>query len=356
VSAATHAPPSVTVPSEDLRAFATAVLAAAGAPADDASIMSDVLVWSDLRGTAMQGVMRLPLCVRRMRAGGTRPEARTETRRESSAFIALDGLDSWAPVIGTRAMRTAIAKARATGIGAAVVSDTTFAFALGYYPALAISERMIGLAINDSLPLMAPWGGTKKVLGNQAFAIGAPAGRHSPLLLDTATSAITWTAMHELQEQGRPLPEGVALDADGRPTTDPAAAMAGRLLPLGGPKGTGLAAMWEVLTGVLSGGAVFSTAVRTPNDVDRGQGTSLFMLAIDPVASMPYEQFVDRIDRLIDDIKASPPAEGVDRVYAPGERGYLTAERRSREGIPMTSAVVDELRALGAELGVAWPA
>ena len=345
-----------TLRADELRTFTARVLEAAGAAPEDAMTMADVLVWSDLRGIAKQGVLRLRLAVERMRAGGTRRTASLATVRDTTGLAVIDARDSWAPVAGVHAMRTAIAKAKTNGVGAAVVRNTTFAFALGYYPTLAIASRMIGLAINDCLPVMAPWGGTTKTLGNQAFAVGAPAGRHQPLLLDTANSAITWTAIHEHAERGDALPEGVAVDPAGRPTTDPAAALAGRVLPLGGPKGSGLAMLWEVLTGVLAGGERFGPRVVGPDEVGTPQSTSLFMLAIDPTASMPYERFTQRVDALIDETLTSPPEPGTDRLYAPGERGYLTAAQRERDGIPIPAATARDLRALADELGVSWPA
>jgi LDH2 family malate/lactate/ureidoglycolate dehydrogenase len=275
--------------------------------------------------------------------------------RDTPGLVVLDAQDSWAPVAGARAMRTAVDKARVNGVAAALVRNTTFAFALGYYPTLAIEARMIGLAINDCLPVMAPSGGSEKTLGNQAFAVGAPTGRHVPLLLDTANSAITWTAIHDYHERGQPLPAGVAVDPDGLPTTDPLTALAGRVLPLGGPKGSGLAMMWEVLTGVLAGSAAFGPHVVGPDQVSVPQSTSLFMLAIDPTAAMPYGQFIERIDTFIDETLASTPEPGLDRLYAPGERGYLTAAQRQRDGIPIPAATTHALWALGDELGVAWP-
>jgi LDH2 family malate/lactate/ureidoglycolate dehydrogenase len=343
------------VRAERLRAFTVDVLQVAGVPRSEAETLAEVLVWSDLRGITKQGVLRLPQCVERMRAGGTRAAASLVTLREAPGLTVIDAQDSWAPVAGARAMRTAIDKSKVNGVAAVLVRNTTFAFALGYYPTLAIEAGLIGLAINDCLPVMAPWGGTLKTLGNQAFAVGAPAGRHLPLLLDTAASAITWTAIHDYQERGQPLPTGLAVDREGRPTTDALTALAGRVLPLGGPKGSGLAMLWGVLTGVLAGSAAFGPHVVGPDQVGVPQSTSLFMLAIDPTAAMPYAEFIERIDVFIDETLASTPEPGVDRLYAPGERGYLTAVQRERDGIPIPAATARDLRALGGALGVPFP-
>jgi LDH2 family malate/lactate/ureidoglycolate dehydrogenase len=158
--------------------------------------------------------------------------------------------------------------------------------------------------------------------------------------------------MDLLAERGEPLPEGVLLDAEGRPTRDPEAWVEGLLVPAGGHRGSGLAIMFEILTGVLAGGDRFGPDVGSPNAAGEPQGVSLVTMAIDPTVSMPYEQFVDRVDRVIDAVHAAPPAAGTDRVNVPGERGFRTAEQRLRDGIPLAPSRVDALRALGVDLGV----
>jgi LDH2 family malate/lactate/ureidoglycolate dehydrogenase len=226
---------------------------------------------------------------------------------------------------------------------------------MGYYAELAARERMIGLAINDGTPLMPPPGGTTRVVGNQAFAIAAPAGRHPPLLFDSALSGVSWTQIEELRDRGDPLGDGLALDPSGAPTTDHAAAIAGMLLPIGGHRGFGLALIWEVLTGVLSGNERFASRITPLAELDRPQSVAHFYLAIDPTVAMPYEEFTSRVDALIDQVHASPPASGVSRIFVPGEQGHATAARRERDGIPVSAERAAELEALGRELEVSWP-
>ena len=338
-----------------LRRFTAEVLERIGLGAEDAVVFADAMIWSDLRGISKQGTLRLPLVAERVRAGGSKARGAFVVERDSPSFATISGGEQWGPVLGVKAMRLATGKARTTGVGAVVVRDTSFAFALGYYPTLAIAEGMIGLAINDCLPLMAPPGGTKRVIGNQAFALGCPAGRHLPILLDTALSATTWTAIHEVQERGGQLGAGLAVGPDERPTTDPALALAGRLLPLGGHKGFGIALIFEILTGVLSGGALFGEHLRGPDELAKPMGTSLFILAIDPRKSMSYETFLERVDELIDQVLSSPTEPGVDRIYTPGQRSFLLAEQREREGIPLAPTTIAKLREVGRELGVDWP-
>lgn len=353
MSASGHADGAI-VAAGDLRAFAERVAMAAGLPREDASIVADGMLWAELRGIDI-GIKRLITLVDRIRGGGTNPDPRPTVVREAKAFAVLDGHGAWGQVAAVRAMRLAIAAAREHGLGACVVRDTGNSLAMGYYPWLATRERMIGLSITNAIPLQAPWGGGRKLLGNQAYAIACPSGRYAPIVFDTATTAITWVGIHEHEARHEPLPPGVALSADGEPTTDPATALAGLLLPAGGHRGYGLALMWEILTGVLSGGSAFAPL---PNDSGPGAraGQSTFLLALDPTAAMPYDTFVERVDTLVDRIHATPAAPGVPRVYYPGERAAETAAVREREGVPLAPFRLDELRRLSVDLSVPLPA
>lgn len=343
------------ISAEQLRSFATSVLRAVGMPDDDAGAAANAMVWAELRDLPMHGVSgKLPQCVRRIQAGVTSAEVEWTPVSETTSSMVFDARDGWGQVAGVRAMRAAILKARTSGIGMATMRSSSSAAAMGHYASLAIDERMIGVAITNGPPLMPAPGGTTKIVGNQGFALGAPAARHRPLLFDSALSLISTGEIHTAHERGEQLPPGLMLDAAGRPTTDPETALAGLYVPIGGHRGFGLALMWEILTGVLSGGAVFGPEVGAPDVYDRAQGVSHFFLALDPARSMPFEEFTARVDDLIDQIHASPPAAGTRRIYVPGERGYETAERREREGIPIAAKRLETLKKLGTEVGVAW--
>lgn len=340
------------VPAGRLTRFAQEIFERAGMRPADAGLLADHLVWADLRGLSRLGVGKIPQYVARLRAGGTSAGAVPVAVVDRAAFLLLDGRDTWGQVVGARAMEIAVEKARSAGAAVAVVRNTTSAGALGYFAMLAVRERMIGMAVNNSPPLQSAPGGTDRAIGNQAFAIATPAGRHAPLLLDTATSAMTLARIHDYEHRGERLPQGVALTADGVPTTDPAAALAGILLPMGGHRGFGLALAWEVLTGVLAGGARFAGNVTMPDISDRPQGVSMFLLAINPEIAMTYDAFISRVDGLIDQVHASAPAPGTERVTVPGERGYATATRRQRDGIPLPADLAAKLNDLGEDLGV----
>lgn len=170
-------------------------------------------------------------------------------------------------------------------------------------------------------------------------------------MFDTATSAITWVRIHGHRLAGEPLPEGVALTADGEPTVDPVEALNGILLPMSGHRGFGLSIMWEVLTGVLSGCAAFATDF-PPDGPDQPEGGSAFLLAIDPTAAMPYDAFVNRVDTLIDAIHGSRRLPGTDRILVPGDRSAEIREELADEGVPVPADLLAKLRDLGKEFDV----
>jgi LDH2 family malate/lactate/ureidoglycolate dehydrogenase len=339
----------------DLRHFTARVFDRLGMRTEDADVLAEHLVWADLHGIPSLGVRKIPQYGARIRRGGTRPDGVMSVVHEHGAVTHVDGDDTWGQVVGARGMQLAVDKAGDFGVGVAIVRNTTSAGSLGRLATFAVDAGLIGIAINNCPPLQPVWGSSEKTVGNQAFAIASPAGDHPPLVLDMATSAITMARLHEFQAEGKPLPQGVAIDADGTPTVDPAAALKGLLLPMGGHRGSGLALMWEVLTGVLAGGERFLSDTLMPDVYDRPQGISLFLMAIDPTVLMPRDEFEQRVDRLIDHVHAARPASGFDSVRVPGEGSHAIAERRQRDGIPVAPDLASQLRKIGAELGIAWP-
>jgi LDH2 family malate/lactate/ureidoglycolate dehydrogenase len=339
---------------DQIRTFAKTVLVRAGMSVDDAEIVADALVWADLRGITSQGVAKLAIIARRLRDGGNKARPQVSIVVDTPAMVLFDADDEWGHVSGVRAMRAAMARAKEVGAGVALVRNTSSASAMGYYVSLAVAEGLVGFALNNGTPLLRPWGGTTKLLGNQAFAIGCPAGRNEPLIFDTALSAITLTGIDAYRDRGEQLPPGVALDEDDQPTTDPEKALVGTLLPVGGHRGYGLALLFEVLTGVLSGGPRFAERITPITDTATPQSVSHFMFAIDPSGWLPGDQLRSRVDALIDSIHDTPPAHGVERVRVPGEHSTQVAADRARTGVPIPPARLDELRALADEFAVAW--
>lgn len=338
------------------QAFAVDVLRALGMPEEDAVIAAEAMVWAGLRGAPSHGLARLDQIAKRAKAGGLSLATDWTPVRQRGNTTLLDAGYGWGIVAGTHGMRYAITAARSYGVGVTSVRNCDVTSIMGWYASRALTDRMIGLAINNGTPLMTAWGGASKIMGNQAFAIASPAGRHAPVILDMGIGAAGLGVLHEAVRTGNPLPPGTIVDADGAPTTDAAKWRdGGSLLPMGGHRGYGLGLMWEVLTGVLSGGHTL-TEVSPPGALDQRAGGSLFLLAIDPAAFLPHEEFAERVDRLIDQVNASPPAPGVERVRVPGELRAELADERAREGIPLSAEHEATLKTLAEELGIGWPA
>ncbi len=347
---------TILVDAGELRRFSTAVLMADGMTPSDASLTADAMVWADLRGRYAHGAgSKLPQCVTRIREGGTSPTGDLAVIRETDATFVIDGRNSWGQVAASKAVMYAVDKARKVGTSVGVVRNCNSAAALGYYPLLAVAERMIGITFTNGPPLIAPTGGTTRLLGNQAHAIACPTGRHFPIVYDAATTSMSTSEMDLYHDRGERLPSGVLFTADGRPTTDPSRWVEGILAPAGGYRGYGLSLMLEILTGILAGGVDYAPHVGHPFVSDEPQGVSLFVVVIDPDHSIGYTGLTRRVDSLIDRLHASDTAPGVDRIYVPGERGFMMAARREEAGIPMPSERVKRLRRIGAELDLVLP-
>lgn len=338
-------PSSVTVTLQSLRAFAQACMERVGVPPDAATIVADNLVEANLRGTESHGVARLGVYMERVAGGLLAPAVQGKVLRERAAMALLDGENGLGAVIGAIAMGLAVQKARQSGTAFVAVRNSNHFGAASYFLARPICEHMIGFALSNSAPLMAVWGGRTRAVGTNPIAIGIPARHEQPILLDMATSMVSRGHLFIASRKGEPIPEGWALDPEGNPTRDAASALKGTLLPVGGPKGSGLALAIEILCGVLAGGLVMGElgelhTSKTP------QGVSHLFGAIDIGAFEDPERFLDRVDHLIAAVRNLPRMVGVDRIYLPGERGSLTKDERLRTGVPLPRGLFDELQSL----------
>jgi LDH2 family malate/lactate/ureidoglycolate dehydrogenase len=341
--------------SDQLHAFSSEMLRTLGMPEEDARIVADSWVWAGLRDEMGHSVWRLVQIAQRSRAGGLALKVDWAPVHTFGAVTQLDAQHAWGTIGAARGMRHAIEAARRFGVGMTSVRNCDNTGALGMHTAHAIAAGMIGIAIGKTVPDMAVWGARKSVVGDQPIAVGAPAKRHRAFSLDVSLGAEKVAVLREAAAAGRQLPPNTILSASGAPTTDASEyAKGGTMLPIGGHRGSGIAIAWEVLTGVLSGGLILSEVLPLSR-LEAPRGISLFLLAIDPAALMPREQFLERMDKLIDEIHAAPPMDGVDRVRLPGERRERIAEERKVSGIPIADEDLAEIASLAKELGVRVP-
>jgi LDH2 family malate/lactate/ureidoglycolate dehydrogenase len=338
----------------DLTRFATAAFVAMGVGPDEATIIANALIYSELRFLPGQGqgVRRLPTYRTRIAEGMVDPRAPFEIVKESPALALVDGHNGLGSVIGTRAMELAVAKAKICGIGTVVVRNGTHYGSSAVHAAVAERAGCIGLAFTNAGPEMAAWGGATPVVGTNPWGIAAPGGTGFPVILDIALTTAGKGMMRWHAREGVPMPLDWALTPDGGETTDPTAAMAGALLGIGQYKGYGLSFMTDVMTGVLAGGAFGTDPYGDPMRHD----VSHSFTAIDVDWFMPLASFRERMARLTGMIKASRLRPGFDEVLIPGELEHRRETEKRRSGVPLDLAVHQELVMLAGELGIAPPA
>jgi LDH2 family malate/lactate/ureidoglycolate dehydrogenase len=343
------------VAAEKLRALVTQLFTVSGVPAADAAAVAEVLVEADLRGVESHGTTRVAGYIAMIEHGLLNPVPKIEVLRDLPSTAMLEGDRAFGIVVARRAMRMAMDKARATGVACVTARNITHTGMVGFYPMMAAHEGFIGVSMNNGPAIVPPFGGTTPTYATNPFAAAFPAGARPPIVLDMATSMVAAGKMRLAAKKGAPIPANWALDRHGVPTMDPREAIFhGFLQWAGGYKGFGMATVVEILGGVLSGG-LFGTDVPPMKNFGREPlTTSAFYLAIDPECFMPLTEFRARIDRLVDMIKASERAAGVEEVFVPGEPERRRHAERSRHGIPLSDVVHDELAALARAHGVAF--
>lgn len=340
-------------PEEALRRFAVEALLALGAPEEEAALVADGLItaslwWHPAQG---QGLEKLFRYRRQVEIGGIVPGAPMAWVREGPAFALLDAAKGFGYVAARRAMQRAVEKAREVGIAAVGVRHSNHFGIAGYHALTAAQQGLIGWAMTNAKAEMAPWGSAKPVLGTNPWGIAVPRSGAAPIVLDMALTASGKGMMRWYQQVGKPIPAHWALTPDGRRTTDPSEAMEGPLLPIGEYKGYGLSLITDILAGVMTG-ALFGLSVFQD---DANHDVGHWMLAVDPGAFMPHDQFAERLEALLQEVKSAPPIDPERPVLLPGEVEQGRMDQRRREGIPVLPETVRGLKELARDLGIPSP-
>jgi L-2-hydroxycarboxylate dehydrogenase (NAD+) len=327
-----------------------------GVPRHDAEIAADALVLADLRGVDTHGVIRFnpdSWYVKWLREGSmvARPNIRIISETPSTAL--LDGDRGMGMVVGHRAMEVAIQKAKNSGVATVGVRNSRHFGMLAYYAMRALPHDMIGIAMTNASKQVVPTFGRDARFGTNPICLAAPAKAELPFVLDMATTTAAAGKLELAARREESIPPGWALNDNAEPTMDPRAAQRGRrLLPLGGTreggshKGYGLAILVEILCGVLTGTV---TALNTNQDA-RGH----FFGAIRIDAFRPAEEFKRDMDRLIRELRSTPPIEGQERVYVAGEIEFETARERSANGLPLHPSILESLREISKQLSLPY--
>ncbi|MGA2261293.1 MAG: Ldh family oxidoreductase [Acidobacteriota bacterium] len=341
------------VRAEALKDFCAEALIRLQVPEGDAAIIADSMVDADLRGVHTHGVTHFAGYARMLREGNMNPRPSLKVIREAKNTALIDADNAVGNLGVVRAMQKAVDKAKASGLAAVALINSTHCGALAYFTTMAAQQGVIAFLTNNGPPRVPPYGGKSRTLSTNPWSYGIPAGKQLPIILDMAVTVVAGGKIRLAQKKGQKIPVDWALDQDGLPTDDPVKAMAGFSQWMGGPKGYGLAVVSDVLAGVLTGG---SFGLDFPPTTEP-YGSSLirsnhFMTALDIESFMPLSEFTGRIDRLISQLKSSERVQGVEEIYLPGEREFKLKEERLRSGLPLASEVWSELDKVRVQLGI----
>lgn len=344
----------------DLRAFTAKVFEHYGVPPADAALGAEVLIDADLAGIESHGIAHLPWhpgYAPGLQRGIVSPRPEVRVVRESPVAATWDAGGGVGVIVAARAMQACIEKAAQTGVGTIAVRNGRHFGAAGYYARMAAERDMIGMAMCNVPPIGAAAGGLDRVYGTNPIAMAAPVADDHPFLLDMATTAVAGGKLEIAMRQGKPIPAGWAVDAEGNDSHDPAILRkGGALLPLGSRletssyKGYGLGLMVDILTGVLSGSG-------SGLFVDRAtlvQGYWFAAWRID--AFRDVAEFKSEMKRMVDQVRATRPAPGVEAVLVAGDPEFIARADREANGIPLDQESIEQLTALGETVGLPFPA
>ena len=326
-----------------LRETVAAIFEKVGVPPEDAAIGADVLVTTDLRGVETHGVSNmLRVYVQAYRDGTLNPTPTMRVERETPTTATIDSDGGLGVILGPKAMRIAIDKAKTVGIGMVTLRGSGHMGAVGHHAMLAAQEDMVGVCMTASSGLsVVPTFASKPMFSTNPLSIAAPAGKEAPVYFDVATSAIAGNKIRLAMRVGAPLLPGWVSDKEGRPLTKDTFVHDRNefyQLPLGGTreqgshKGYGLALMAEILSTLL-GGAM-------PAMLDPSSGSKTHFAAYRIDAFTELEQYLDTIDRMLEALRTAQPAKGHDRVLYPGLSEHEEVQERRAHGIPLHKEVV----------------
>jgi L-2-hydroxycarboxylate dehydrogenase (NAD+) len=357
---------AVRVAVDRLVAFMVDCLVPMGIPREDAKIIADILITSDLWGIPSHGVAHLKMYHERIRAGLQLPITTMTVVKDTEATAVIDGGNGMGMVVGYNAMRMAIEKARRHGLGAVAVRNSSHYGIAGYYAMMAVQEGMVGVSVTNAHPSIAPTFGVQPMLGTNPIAVGAPSDEPFPYLFDGATSIVTRGKIEIAARAKKPIPEGWAISQDGASTTDSTMLIdqmnrdAAALLPigglgelLGGHKGYGLATLVEIFSAAFQDGTYLSGL----HDTDaEGQPQFLrighFFLAIDVERFLPLADFQRIVGSMMRELRGSAKAPDQDRIYTAGEKAHAHTQRVRAQGVEIPPGVQTALRSLQKELNV----
>lgn len=304
----------------NIKERSVAIFKKVGLSAEDADIITSVLLQTEMRGVFTHGFLRLERYVNCIQSGGIKTDGEIAVTFDSPSWAAVDGKDNLGIVIAYKATRLAIEKAKATGVGIVNVCGSHHFGAAGYYTGMCADNDLVGMAMSNGDVLIAATGTAEKTIGNNPFSYAFPANKYQKIIYDIAMSYVSDRKIVQMDKDGQKLPLGWIIDKDGNETTNPADyELGGTLLPFGGYKGYGMAMMVETLAATLSGAAMTKNVHAWNTDENCGGNVGHFFMAMDISKLGNPEDYKKRVDDMIDEIKGAKKAQGCTEIFFPGE-------------------------------------
>ena len=355
----------ICIDAEILENFMGDVFKGLGVPEEDANIIAEVLITSDLRGIDSHGIQRCKMYYDRIKAGIYETNTKIDIIKEGPTTALLDGNCGMGHVIAYKSMKMAIKKAKKYGLGAIAVRNSTHFGIAGYYSLMAIKEGMIGLAVTNARPSIPPTFGVEPMLGTNPLTIGAPTDEQFPFLIDAATSIIQRGKVEVYDRIHKPLPENTVIDENGNFLTDAGLVLKkmgekkAALLPLGGKgeetsgyKGYGYATVVELLSAALQEGINLRDTIGVIEDGQKRLKVGHFFLAINIDSFIGIESFKGTAGDIMRDLRNSPKEPGEDRIYTAGEKEYDAEIERKKTGIPLNKSLQEDIKKMQKELAL----
>lgn len=332
-----------------LSEFCINLLIKSGLEPKDAEIISDTLIFAEMRNVKSHGIMRLPTYMERMERGVVNTHAQMKVEKNSGAISLIDADNGMGQIAGHKAMNTAIDIARLYGIGMVAVKNSNHFGVASYYSMLASEKGMIGLVMTNASPAIAPFGTKTPLLGTNPLSVAVPANNQKPIVLDMSMSTVARGRLRYAAMKNQEIPLDWGLDKDGNPTADPYEALKGSLVAIGGVKGSGLSLIVDILCGVLTGTSL-TGEVKNITDMSGASKTGHVFIAINISSFINPESFKNDVDTIIEKIKSLPP-KGDNEIFMAGEIELNLTEKRKLEGIPVEEEVINSLNKLADKYG-----
>ncbi|KZX17228.1 L-sulfolactate dehydrogenase [Methanobrevibacter filiformis] len=323
----------------------TNILMKLGLNEEKANIVAEATLDADLKGFTSHGIGRFPQYTLGIENHNINIESDIEIEKETESIALINGHNGFGQVVAYKAMKLAVEKAKKTGIAAVGTYNSNHFGVTGYYSDIAAKEDVIGMVTANTEPAVAPLGGKEPILGTNPIAITIPS-EETYLAVDMATSTTARGKLLESERKGQKIPENLALDSEGKPTTDPSEALKGSILPFGAHKGYALAFMIEVLTGPLVNAAFGKGVTGTANHCNKCTKGDLF-IAIDPAKFVGTDKFKSETEEFINEVRTSAP-----NTIIPGDLEAKKIENNYKEGLAIDKKLYEKLKTICDNLGI----